>query len=127
KSWSIVGYVSLALIVVASVLVWRFLAATGYFTGIRQEIAADCRAIEAVPGPEDIQIDHETGIAYISAYDRRLVQSGEEGVDVVRGGIYAIDLNKPEAEWALYPVTAPEPADFRPHGISIYKGEDGTK
>ena len=41
----IVGYVALALVVIASVLTWRFLSAAGYFTGIRQEIAADCRAI----------------------------------------------------------------------------------
>src|SRR5690606_23538549 len=76
KRWQIVGYVALALVIVVSVVAWRFLAAAGYFTGIRQEIAADCRAIPAVPGPEDIVIDRERGIAYVSAYDRRAVQAG---------------------------------------------------
>jgi arylesterase / paraoxonase len=123
----IVGYVALALVVVASVLTWRFLSAAGYFTGIRQEITADCRAIPAVPGPEDIAIDHERGIAYVSAYDRRAVMSAEPGTDAVRGGIYTIDLTAPQADWALRPVTAPEPQDFRPHGISLYVGPDGAR
>lgn len=127
RHWQIAGYVVLALIVAGSVLTWRFLSASGYFTGIRQEIAADCRAIEAVPGPEDIAIDHERGLAYISAYDRRAVRSGAPGGQGVRGGIYVIDLKQPDAEWALYPVTPAAPEDFRPHGISLYVGEDGAR
>ena len=123
----IVGYAALALVVIASVLAWRFLSAAGYFTGIRQEIAADCRAIPAVPGPEDIAIDHERGFAYVSAYDRRAVMSGTPGTEAVRGGIYLIDLNASEADWTLRPVTAPEPQDFRPHGISLHVGADGTR
>lgn len=127
RGWRIAGYVALAVVVVVSVLVWRFLSAAGYFTGIRQEIAADCRAIPAVPGPEDIVIDHGRNIAYVSAYDRRTVMSGAQGADAVRGGLYAIDLSAPEEEWALYPVTPSEPQDFRPHGIDLYVGADGTR
>ncbi|MBX3506598.1 MAG: SMP-30/gluconolactonase/LRE family protein [Parvibaculum sp.] len=123
KAWSIIGYSALALVVIVSVLAWRFLSAAGYFTGIRQEVAADCRAIPAVPGPEDIQIDHATGLAFVSGYDRRAVAAGAPGSDAVRGGIYVIDLNAPQESWALRPVTPAEPADFRPHGISIYEGE----
>ena len=127
RFWPIAGYVLLALVVVVSVLTWRFLSAAGYFTGIRQEIAADCRAIDAVPGPEDIAIDHERGFAYVSSYDRRAVMSGAPGTDGVRGGIYLIDLNAPATDWALLPVTAPEPQDFRPHGISLYVAPDGAR
>ncbi|MBX3509279.1 MAG: SMP-30/gluconolactonase/LRE family protein [Parvibaculum sp.] len=123
KTWAIIGYSALALVVIVSVLAWRFLAAAGYFTGIRQEIAADCRAIPAIPGPEDIQIDHATGIAFVSGYDRRAVSAGAPGSDAIRGGIYAIDLNEPQENWALRPVTPSEPADFRPHGISLYEGQ----
>lgn len=127
KRWRIAGYVALALVVVVSVLAWRFLAAAGYFTAIKQEIAAECRAIEAVPGPEDIVIDHARGIAYVSAYDRRAVQAGAPGSEAVRGGLYAIDLTAPQADWSLYPVTPNMPADFRPHGISLYVGPDGAR
>jgi arylesterase/paraoxonase len=127
KNWRIASYVVLALVIVASVLAWRFLSAAGYFTGIRQEIAADCRVIEAVPGPEDIVIDHERGIAYVSAYDRRAVQAGAPGSEAVRGGLYAIDLKAPQTDWALYPVTPNAPADFRPHGIDLHVGADGAR
>ena len=127
RGWRIAGYIALAVIVVVSVLVWRFLSAAGYFTGIRQEIAADCRAIPAVPGPEDIAIDHERKLAYVSAYDRRAVMSGAPGSDAVRGGIYVIDLSAPEADWALSPVTPSMPEDFRPHGISLHVGADGAR
>lgn len=127
RGWRIAGYVALAAVVIVSVLVWRFLSAAGYFTGIRQEIAADCRAIPAVPGPEDIVIDHERKVAYVSAYDRRAVMSGASGANAIRGGIYAIDLSAPEEDWKLYPVTPAMPEDFRPHGISLYVGEDGAR
>jgi len=127
KRWQIAGYVALALVVVVSVIAWRFLSAAGYFTAIKQEIAADCRAIPAVPGPEDIVIDHERGIAYVSAYDRRAVQAGGPGSDAIRGGIYVIDLNAPQADWVLYPVTPAAPADFRPHGIDLHIGADGVR
>lgn len=127
RGWRIAGYVALAVIVIVSVLGWRFLSAAGYFTGIRQEVAADCRAIPAVPGPEDIVIDHERKLAYVSSYDRRAVMSGAPGSDAIRGGIYAIDLSAPEAEWALYPVTPATPEDFRPHGLSLYVGADGAR
>lgn len=111
----------------ASVMGWRFLSAAGYFTGIKREIGADCRAIPAPPGPEDIVIDHERGLAFVSAYDRRAVMAGGEGAAAVRGGIYVMDLKALEAEWAVRPVTANEPADFRPHGISLYIGTDGAR
>lgn len=127
KRWQIAGYVLLALVIIVSVLAWRFLSAAGYFTAIKQEISADCRVIEAVPGPEDIVIDHARGIAYVSAYDRRAVQAGGPGSDAIRGGIYAIDLNAPESEWALFPVTPHTPADFRPHGIDLHIGADGAR
>lgn len=127
KRWQIAGYALLALVIIVSVLAWRFLSAAGYFTAINQEIPADCRVIAAVPGPEDIVIDHARGIAYVSAYDRRAVQGGAPGSEAIRGGIYAIDLNAPESEWALYPVTPTAPADFRPHGIDLHVGADGAR
>ncbi|MGB6085969.1 SMP-30/gluconolactonase/LRE family protein [Parvibaculum sp.] len=126
KHLTIAGFVALALVVIVSVLGWRFLSAAGYFTGIRQEIAATCRAIPAVPGPEDIQIDHERKLAFISGYDRRAVSAGAPGSDAIRGGIYVIDLSEPQEDWSLRPVTPNVPARFRPHGISLYKDENGV-
>lgn len=109
---------------IVSVFAWRFLSAAGAFTGIRAQVPAECRTIASVPGPEDIQIDRERGLAFVSAVDRRAFFAGETGV---RGGIYVIDLKAPQAEWSLRPVTANEPADFKPHGISLYVGPTGER
>lgn len=107
-----------------SILGWRFLSAAGWFTGIRAEVPAECHDLASVPGPEDIAIDQERGLAFVSALDWRAVMRGDKGV---RGGIYVIDLKAPEDKWALAPVTPNEPADFKPHGLSLYIGADGKR
>lgn len=113
-----------AVVAIASILGWRFLAATGYFTAIRAEVSAECETLASPPGPEDIAVDRERGLAFVSAYDRRAIRAGNQAV---RGGIYVIDLKGPVAQWTLHPVTANEPADFRPHGISLYIAPDGKR
>lgn len=120
-------YVLLALGVIGGVLYWRFLSAAGYFTAVKVEVPADCRTIASVAGPEDIAVDRERGIAYVSATDRRLALADKAGARGVRGGIYTIDLTRDVADWALAPVTPAAPADFRPHGISLYVMPDGAR
>ncbi|MGB5092825.1 MAG: SMP-30/gluconolactonase/LRE family protein [Parvibaculum sp.] len=120
-------YVLLALGFICGVLYWRFLSAAGYFTAVKVDVPADCRAIASVPGPEDIAIDRERGIAYVSAMDRRLARSNLPGAKGVRGGIYTIDLTRDVADWTLAPVTPATPADFRPHGISLFVMPDGAR
>lgn len=120
--WSLIV---VALIIGAvSVLGWRFLAAAGYFTAIKQEVAAQCTTIPSPPGPEDIQIDRARGLAFVAASDRRAFMAGNKAA---RGGIYTIDLTAPSDQWSLHPVTASEPADFHPHGIGLYAGPDGMR
>ena len=122
KAWS---FVALAVVLaVMSITMWRFLAAAGYFTAIKKEVTAQCSAIPSPPGPEDIEIDRARGLAFVSAYDRRLLNSG---ATAARGGIYVIDLTAPVEHWQLRPVTAMEPVAFNPHGISLYHGADGME
>ena len=109
---------------VASIFTWRFLAAMGYFTAIKQEVAAQCAVVPSPPGPEDIQVDRDAHQAFVAASDRRALMAGNKAA---RGGVYVIDLSAPVAEWQLHPVTAAEPADFHPHGLSLYKGADGSR
>tara|TARA_R110000868_G_scaffold269898_1_gene529307 strand:- start:3584 stop:4678 length:1095 start_codon:yes stop_codon:yes gene_type:complete len=115
-----------ALIVVGmmSIITWRFLAAAGYFTAIKLEVTAECSPIAAPPGPEDIEIDRARGLAFVAASDRRALAAGSKSA---RGGIYVIDLTAPADHWQLRPVTASEPADFHPHGLSLYTGADGAR
>lgn len=109
-----------------SFLYVRFYAAAGQFTTLTaaMEIPADCKAIASVPGPEDIVIDHERGIAFVAATDRRAVMAGANNV---RGGIYAIDLVGDRGTWALRPLTPHVPAAFQPHGIGLYIDAAGKR
>ena len=69
-----------------------------------------------MPGPEDLQIDHETGVMFISSSARR-----EDG-DSNKDGIYVLDLTSAEN-----PTLLPNDytGSFHPHGISILR-KDST-
>jgi arylesterase/paraoxonase len=111
----------LALIVVLAVSVWavRLLWLAGTFRRISPHFAGSCRAVPGPVGPEDITIHPRTGIAYVSATDRRAVDAKHP----VPGAIWAYDLNAPDA----VPVNLTPSADtrFQPHGISLWTGPDG--
>jgi arylesterase/paraoxonase len=93
----------------------------GQFKTIEPHFAGKCKVVGGVVGPEDITIHPRTGVAYVSGCDWRAVLAGGAG----RGAIYAYDLNAVTAE----PVnlTPDADADFRPHGISLFVGEDGRE
>ncbi|MEO1405232.1 MAG: hypothetical protein AAFV54_01910, partial [Pseudomonadota bacterium] len=93
--------------------------ASGAFTDFESIAVDQCRTVEVAPGPEDIEIDHATGIAFISTAQRRNPERRE------RGGLYSLDLNNSEAR----PISllGDTPADFSPHGLSLWKGADGTR
>ncbi|MEO0881097.1 MAG: SMP-30/gluconolactonase/LRE family protein [Pseudomonadota bacterium] len=93
--------------------------ASGAFTDFETIAVDQCRRVEVAPGPEDIEIDHATGIAFISSAQRRNPERRE------RGGLYSLDLNTPDAR----PISllGDTPVDFSPHGLSLWNGTDGTR
>ena len=95
------------------------LKSAGHFKTLEPHFAGDCTPISGAVGPEDITIDPEIGIAYISASDRRAVIRGNPA----QGAIYAYDLNSSSPE--LINLTPDAGNDFHPHGISLYLGEKG--
>ena len=127
-------FVKIALILVAVVVVLasafyvRTMNWMGEFTTITRKFDGEsCTRVQGVPGPEDVAIDRSRGIAYISAYDRRLAASDDPGADGVRGGIYVMDLNADAAGLFMRPITPIMPERFRPHGISLFTAEDGSR
>lgn len=116
----------IVLVVAVSFILVRFYAAAGQFTTLTaaMQVSADCKVLPSVPGPEDIVIDHERGIAFVAALDRRAILAG---ATEVRGGIYAIDLRGDPADWALRPVTPHVPAAFQPHGLGLYVSVSGQR
>ena len=75
--------------------------------------------IEGIKGPEDITIDYDQSLLFISSDDRRSRMRGKD----VKGGIYTIDLK----DKTLTPKKISPALDFEfnPHGISLYKGALG--
>ncbi len=93
------------------------MVSAGVFRSIEPHFDGQCTRVDGVVGAEDITIDPETGMAYISAMDRRtLMATGEHkgGIYIYRPGSFATpikfetDLNGP----------------FHPHGIDLWKASD---
>jgi len=114
----IIGLVALVAILVGG-FVLRLLWRAGSFKTITPHFAGECRLVEGPMGAEDITINQQTGLAYISATDRRAGFAGER----VAGAIFTYDLNDPAAR----PMNLTPRADlsFQPHGISLWTGNDG--
>ncbi|WP_010572700.1 arylesterase [Leptospira kmetyi] len=75
---------------------------------------AACTKIEGLPGPEDLAIDSEEKILYVSSHERRIKDQ--------TGKIFTIDLKNPAA--TPKEISLKYPPDFRPHGISLLKTKD---
>lgn len=111
----------LLLIVVLAVSAWaiRLLWLAGTFRRIQPHFAGTCHTVHGPVGPEDITIHPRTGVAYVSASDRRAVMAG----NAVPGAIWAYDTNVADA--APVNLTPNADARFQPHGISLWAGADG--
>ena len=66
----------------------QLLYAAGQFKTIEPHFDGACTPVVGLTGPEDLTVHPRTGIAYISAADRRSVFAGGPA----RGAIYAYDL-----------------------------------
>ena len=88
--------------------------AAGVFQDPDETGLEGCERVEVAPGTEDVTIDPRTGLVFVSAAQRRPGKADTEN------GIYVFPLDEPEA---LRRVSVDAPADFRPHGISLWSGE----
>ncbi|HVM94926.1 MAG TPA: hypothetical protein VMT89_01000, partial [Candidatus Acidoferrales bacterium] len=112
-------------ILILAVLVGGFTLRTlwlaGAFTQVEPRSVGTCHWVKGPVGPEDITIHPKTGIAYISAADRRAIENEHQARP---GAIFSYDLNRPDAQ----PVNITPNADtsFQPHGISLWVDRDGS-
>ena len=103
-------YVALGLALFFIIFVLRYAVVnSGMLDTIDVVSNEECRSISIAPGTEDIVIDSQSGILYVSAYNRRAVDE--------KDGIYAFSPDKPEQ---VRLVSVDAPADFHPHGISFW-------
>lgn len=80
-----------------------------------------CEQVKGFPGPEDVVIDRDDGIALISFTDRRAAIAGKEH----NAGIIAYSLVTPGAKPIR--IKTDFKGVFTPHGIHLYYAPDGTK
>jgi arylesterase/paraoxonase len=111
-----------ALILIVSAALASFLVRGGAFRQVQEVSSGVCKVIPTNHGSaEDIDIDPQTGIAYLSALDRRGLVAGKQ----VTGDILQLDLSEPK----LPPTSALNavPDGFRPHGVSLFEMPDGSR
>ncbi len=101
----------------------RLMYDSGAFSEITTHFEGTCARYAGFDGgTEDLTIDHETGWVFVSSYDRRaeIFQNGQH-----RGRIEAFQLGNLDA--GIIDLTPATPADFRPHGVSLYDGPEGMR
>ncbi|MBU6378413.1 MAG: SMP-30/gluconolactonase/LRE family protein [Gammaproteobacteria bacterium] len=99
----------------------EFLSFGGQFRAIVPRTPGECRTLALSASAEDIQIDRNRSVAYLSALDRRALVAGRD----VRGTVLQVDLTTDRLQ--AVPALASAPADFRPHGMALYRMGDGKQ
>jgi arylesterase / paraoxonase len=115
------GIAALVLVAVIGVVAYRIVTRSGMLRTIEPHQSGTCRTVGGVVGAEDVTIDPTTMTAYLSSDDRR----ARAARTPKRGEIYGLDLHRGDA--LPEPLTAGVPADFHPHGISLWHGPEGAK
>lgn len=118
---TVLKWLAYILIGVTAISAWSFWKMDGLVSVAHQPLA-NCRTVTGNGSAEDIQIDYETGLAYISLADRLAKSAGRP---LVNGAIAIYDLNNPSASYETASFTTP--ADFRPHGLSLFIDKDGSR
>lgn len=114
-------------IAVAGVIAWMALMLaplSGVFQELSPLLVDQCRRVDIAPGTEDVEIDEGSGQVFISTFDRRGWYLGNETTRPP-GAIYMLDLADRTLTPALVSENAPE--DFSPHGISLWRGDNGER
>lgn len=119
--WARIAATAGAVVLVAMLTgTFRMLESHGAFTEIKPGFAGTCRAIGGMIGPEDIAIDTKDKIAFVSATDR---PARSAHTPSPKDGLYSYAYLQPGAKLVKL---AGAPADFHPHGISLYRAPDGS-
>ncbi len=105
-------------------MVYHLVPASGAMAKLETKLVDQCRHVEIAPGTEDVTIDPDLNLAFISAADRRAWYNATGAEDVnPLNGVYAMSLDGSDSVRRVSPAME----NFLPHGISLWKGADGTK
>jgi len=93
----------------------------GVFSKTEDFNVEGCEVIANIAGPEDIQVSKMEDILFISSYNWEAFFKGKPE----QGGIYVLDIKQKDAKPKLVSLDAP--AEFKPHGLSIYTNPETSE
>jgi arylesterase/paraoxonase len=117
----IAGFAILGIFAILAVVAFDFLRHGGAFASLEPQGPDSCATVPMEASAEDIQIDRERGVAYLSYLDRRAQVEGQP----VLGTVMLLDLNRPEPRPRA--ALLDNPPAFRPHGMSLYVTPEGRR
>lgn len=95
----------------------------GAFRKIEPHFAGTCESLALDASAEDMTVDRERGLVYISYLDRQSLVKGD-GTNV-QGTIMRLDLNRQPL--AIEEALQDKPAHLRTHGLSLYVDPAGKR
>lgn len=108
-------------LVVVAFSAWSFWNMDG-FKSIEPKLSGRCETIPGTGSAEDMAIDREANLLFISAADRLGKAMGQSDG---QGQLIIMSLDKPLSAFTVQHQNGLD--DFRPHGISFYRGDDGRR
>ena len=118
---AVIVFLILAMVLVG--LVIKTFYDAGEFREIKAHFNGQVDVIGGVLSSEDITIQHQSGIAFISSDDRRAHQPGSK-TRARQGAIFGFDLSSSDPR--LKDLTADFNKELNPHGISLWTAADGA-
>ena len=110
---------SIILILVIGFFLIKLFYQAGQFKTINSHFKGSVSNIyHNMAGPEDLQLDYQTGFLFISSATRRQPEGSENSPDSYRDGIYLLDIHQDELPKLL---TTNYSGEFHPHGISLLR------
>ena len=114
------------LIVVAVLGTLYVLNRGGAFRKIEPHFAGNCASLPLDASAEDMTVDQERGLVYISYLDRQALIKGEgKAAGSVQGTIMRLDLNR--LPLVLEDALIDKPPHLRTHGLSLYIDPAGKR
>lgn len=110
-----------AFVLIVAVFTLEFMSFGGAFRELTLRSPGVCNTLPLTASAEDIQIDRNRSIVYLSSLDRRALVEGEN----IEGTILQLDLTANPLR--AIPALVAAPPAFRPHGMSLYRMGDGKQ
>lgn len=120
KRWLSLG--ALVLLLLLGYVAYTLYQAGSFKTIVSANAGLALDSLKGLAGVEDITIDQQTGVAFLSADDRWAQRFGTAR----KGAIYALRLGQAKPQAVLLTQTFAD-EDFHPHGISLLTTKEGKK